>query len=137
MNRLSGVETIRRSHISDKRGSFLKIMHGAEPGLPVVMGEIYLVRGYPGESRANHYHKVAAEWFTLISGTAILKLMDVESTACMTLALDAADPITVKVPPMVAHSFLNDGEEDFVLIAYSDERYDPADTIAFAFQDPA
>lgn len=137
MNRLSQVETIRRSHISDKRGSFLKIMHGAEPGLPAAMGEIYLVRGYPGQSRANHYHEVATEWFTLISGTAILKLIDVKTAASMTLTLDAVNPITVKVPPMIAHSFVNSGNEDFVLIAYSDERYASADTIAFAFQDAA
>lgn len=131
MNRLSGVETIRRSYISDKRGSFLKIIHGAEPGLADAMGEIYLVRGYPGESRANHYHRVATEWFTLISGAVVLKLTDVESAVSMTLALDAGNPVTIKVPPMVAHSFLNTGNEDFVLIAYSDERYDPTDTVAF------
>lgn len=137
MNRLSGIETIRRSHVSDQRGSFLKIMHGAEPGLPDAMGEIYLVRGYPGQSRANHYHEAATEWFTVISGSAVLNLIDVESAASMTLTLDASDPVTVKVPPMVAHSFVNNGDEDFVLIAYSDERYVPADTIAFPFQDAA
>lgn len=131
MNRLSGVETIQRSYISDKRGSFLKIIHGAEPGLANAMGEIYLVRGYPGESRANHYHRAATEWFTLISGAVVLKLTDVESAVSMTLTLDAGNPVTIKVPPMVAHSFLNNGKEDFVLIAYSDERYDPADTIVF------
>jgi dTDP-4-dehydrorhamnose 3,5-epimerase-like enzyme len=127
MNRLSGVETILQSHINDKRDSLLKIMHGAEPGLPDNMGEIDLVRGYPGQSRANHWHEVATEWFTLISDTAALEPIDVETAASMTFTLNAVDPVTVKVPPMVAHSFVNNGNEDFVLIAYTDERCAPAD----------
>jgi dTDP-4-dehydrorhamnose 3,5-epimerase-like enzyme len=133
MSRLAGIEVIARRYIDDSRGSFLKIVHGTEPGLPDTMGEIYMVRGYPGQTRANHYHVAATEWFTLIGGRAMLHLVDTESAADRKIMLDAADPVTVKVPPLVAHSFVTVGDQDFVLIAYSDERYVPSDTIAFDF----
>jgi len=37
------------------------------------------------------------------------------------------------VPSKVAHIFNNIAEQDFLLLAYSDQLYDSADTIMFEF----
>ena len=36
------------------------------------------------------------------------------------------------IPPKIAHSFFNKSQEDFILISYTDELYDPSDTIAYS-----
>lgn len=41
------------------------------------------------------------------------------------------DAITVFVPNGIAHAWENAGTEDFILLAYTDLLYDPADTIAY------
>lgn len=133
MSQIALVEIIERKFIHDGRGSFLKVMHGKESGLPDSFGEIYTVVAKPREFRANHFHKIANEWFTLLSGRATLTLMDVVTGERKVVDLDASQPITVKVPPMVAHSFFNDNDNDFLLLAYSDYRYDPADTLPMNF----
>jgi dTDP-4-dehydrorhamnose 3,5-epimerase-like enzyme len=134
MSNIDLVEVIPRKFITDSRGSFLKLMNGSEPGLKNEFGEIYTVKGYPGESRANHYHLAANEWFTLLSGAAVLRLQDIETGVRRELWLDANDPVTVRVPSMVAHSFENSSDIEFMLLAYSDSRYDANDTVGFSFK---
>jgi dTDP-4-dehydrorhamnose 3,5-epimerase-like enzyme len=80
MTPLDGVGVIPRILRGDGRGWFLKIMDGKEPTLPSIFGEIYMVMALPGQVRANHYHCKTSEWFTLVKGSAVLKLADPESS---------------------------------------------------------
>lgn len=125
------IQVIPRNLIKDERGWFLKVITGREEGLPVTTGEVYLTMGKPGQAKGGHYHPQALEWFTIISGTAILKLEDVETREKMNISLSFEDALTVFVPNNVAHLFVNAGESDFILLAYTDKLYDPADTIAY------
>jgi dTDP-4-dehydrorhamnose 3,5-epimerase-like enzyme len=119
---------VNRSLIKDNRGWFLKTINGNEPynSFPI---EVYLTSAKPGESRGGHYHLVANEWFTLIKGEALLKLSDIETGESMIIELNESFPETIFIPPKIAHSFVNQGVEDFVLLAYTDKKYDPGDTI--------
>jgi dTDP-4-dehydrorhamnose 3,5-epimerase-like enzyme len=49
--------------------------------------------------------------------------MDIE------MSLDKA--ITVFIPNQVAHSIVNNSDQDFILLAYTDKLYDPTDTVAY------
>ena len=60
------IKIIERKKIIDSRGWFLKVITGKEEYLPQFTGEVYLISANPGESRANHYHNEANEWFTLV-----------------------------------------------------------------------
>lgn len=131
MSQLDFVEIIPRKHIFDSRGSFLKLIVGNKNGLNEYLGEAHVVIGYPGQSRANHYHKKATEWFTLISGVATLQLVEVETGNRRDIPLDASKPVTVRVPSLVAHAFSNHGKSDFMLFAYSNCRYDSNDITPF------
>jgi len=103
------ITIIERKKLGDSRGWFLKVIDGKEEGLPGYTGEIYLTHASGlDQVRGNHYHPKATEWFTLI----------------------ADKPQTIVIPPNVAHAFVNTKEEPFLLLAYTDELYNPEDTIA-------
>ena len=125
------VQIISRKLIRDERGWFLKVITGKEEGLPPHSGEVYLTMGRPGQMRGGHYHPLASEWFTIIEGSATLKLEDLESKEKMSIKLHFEDAKTVFVPHGVAHGFFNDTDEDFIVLAYSDRLYAPADTITY------
>ena len=128
------IVTYKRNKIEDNRGWFLKVINGKEADLPKHTGEIYLTLAKPGEMKGGHYHPIANEWFTLIQGTCVLKLEDVETKECLEIELDSQELVTIYVPCGVAHGFFNTSlEQDFILIAYSDELFDPADTIPSHF----
>lgn len=131
MSQIEKVHIISRSLIKDERGWFLKAINGTEEGLPSHTGEVYLTMGKPGHAKGGHYHPEAVEWFTIIQGSAILKLEDIETHERKDIEMSLGRAITVFVPNKVAHIVVNNSNDDFILLAYTDKLYDPTDTIAF------
>ena len=131
-NRNKNSYTIPRTLIRDARGWFLKVIDGHEPGNRFP-GEVYFTSAKPGETRGGPYHKLTNEWFTLISGKAVLKLTDTDSNESTAMDLDGDHPRTVFVPRGVAHAFVNCGDCDFLVVAFTDAAYQPEDTIPFEF----
>lgn len=126
-------ELIPRKLIADRRGWLLKLIGGFEHGLPALVGEIYSVHGQLGEPRGNHYHRAAAEWFTLVSGAVRCVLGNPETGERIELRIEFADALTLFIPAMTAHCFCADASspDPMILIAYSSQRYDRADTIPY------
>lgn len=127
------IKIIPRNKIVDERGWFYKVINGLEEGLPERTGEVYLTCGFPNKSKGGHYHLVANEWFTLIKGNCILKLVDVDSNENMEIEMSEDDHISIFVPSNIAHIFINKSVEDFLLLAYTDQIYYQSDTIPFDF----
>lgn len=125
------IKIIPRKFIKDSRGWFLKAIDGMESNLPSHTGEVYLTMGTPGQIKGGHYHPKALEWFTVIAGEALLRLEDIKTKERMEVYLNLGKPQTVFVPNNVAHDFKNIGEENMIVIAYTDRLYDPADTITY------
>ena len=111
---------IKRNKISDSRGWFLKVLDGNEDYLKKEIGEFYVTVAHPNEFKGGHYHVIANEWFTLISGSCILELYDIKSENKKQINLSAKDPVTVFVPSKICHRFINLSQENFILLAYSD-----------------
>jgi dTDP-4-dehydrorhamnose 3,5-epimerase-like enzyme len=88
--------------------------------------------GAPGETRANHYHRRTTEWFCPVAGRGMLYLLEVASERRAALRFDAATPISVRVPPGVAHSLVADADAELAVLAVADVPYDPQDTDTFA-----
>ena len=128
------VTIINRCFITDNRGWFLKAITGTEKGIPSHTGEIYLTMAKSGQARGGHYHPEAVEWFTIIEGRAILKLEDINTGEKLDIEMSLEKAITVFIPNNVAHIVLNNSDEDFILIAYTDKLYDPSDTIAYTIE---
>ena len=133
MSQIDNVKVIKRCLLEDGRGWFLKAITGLEEGIQGHVGEVYVTMGRPGQSKGGHYHPNAVEWFTVISGRAKLVLADVETGERRSLQLSLYEAITIFIPRNVAHIVRNEGEEDFILLAYTDRQYDPSDTIPYDF----
>lgn len=134
MAQIDKVQIIQRRLISDERGWFLKAITGTENGIPAHTGEVYLTMGKPGQAKGGHYHPEAVEWFTIIEGSAVLKLEDMITHKVMEISMSLEKAITVFIPNNVAHIVVNNSDKDFILLAYTDKLYDPEDTIAHTFK---
>lgn len=130
MSQIDKVQIIPRRLIADDRGWFLKVITGTEEGIPSHTGEVYLTMGKPGQSKGGHYHPEAVEWFTIIEGSAVLKLEDMETHERRDIEMSLEKAITVFIPNNVAHAVVNNSDRDFILLAYTDKLYDPVDTVA-------
>ena len=131
MSQIEKVRIIPRRLIADDRGWFLKAITGTEEDIPSHTGEVYLTMGKPGQAKGGHYHPEAIEWFTIIEGSAILKLEDMETHERMDIEMPFEKAQTVFIPNNVAHIVVNNSDKDFMLLAYTDKLYDPSDTIAY------
>lgn len=120
-----------RRLIADERGWFLKAITGTEDNIPSHTGEVYLTMGKPGQAKGGHYHPEAIEWFTIIEGSAILKLEDVQTHERLDIEMSLEKAITVFIPNNVAHIVVNNSDSNFILLAYTDKLYDPIDTIPY------
>lgn len=125
------VAIIQRKLIADDRGWFLKAITGTEKDIPSHTGEVYLTMGKSGQAKGGHYHPEALEWFTIIEGSAVLKLEDIETHERLDIPMSLDKAITVFIPNKVAHIVVNDSDKDFILLAYTDKLYDPSDTIVY------
>ena len=128
----SKIKSSARKLLTDDRGWFLKVIDGNEKNNPFPC-EVYITSAKPGESKGGHYHLRAQEWFTLIKGDALLSIIDIVTLEMTKIKLSDATPETIYMPPGIAHSFLNAGDEDFILLAFTDCKYQPEDTIIFNF----
>lgn len=131
MSQIDKVRIIPRRLIADDRGWFLKAITGTEENVPSHTGEVYLTMGKHGQAKGGHYHPEAVEWFTIIEGSAILKLEDMETHERRDIEMPFEKAQTVFIPNNVAHIVVNNSDKDFILLAYTDKLYDPADTIAY------
>lgn len=134
MAQIDKVKIINRRLISDERGWFLKVITGTEENIPKHTGEVYLTMGKPGQAKGGHYHLEAVEWFTIIEGAAILKLEDIETHERRDIEMPFERAQTVFIPSNVAHIVVNNSDNDFILLAYTDRLYDPADTVAYTIE---
>ena len=131
MSQIEKVRIIPRRLIADDRGWFLKAITGTEENIPSHTGEVYLTMGKPGQAKGGHYHPEAVEWFTIIEGSAILKLEDMETHERMDIEMPFEKAQTVFIPNNVAHIVVNNSDKNFILLAYTDKLYDPSDTITY------
>jgi dTDP-4-dehydrorhamnose 3,5-epimerase-like enzyme len=131
MNEKYGLaEVIPLHRLNDSRGWFLKVLKASNLG-GRQFGEVYLSVGAAGETRANHYHLRTTEWFCAVAGSGTLYLAEVGGERRQTVRLDARHPVSVRVPPGVAHSIVADGDGELALLAVADVEYDPTDTDTF------
>jgi UDP-2-acetamido-2,6-beta-L-arabino-hexul-4-ose reductase len=109
---------------TDTRGWLMKVVPGEFVG-DSGFGEIYLSGAKPGETKGGHYHEETTEWFCVIQGEGMLRLEDIHTNERMALNLSRENRLSVEIPPGVAHSVLNVGDEEMILLAFANVPYDP------------
>jgi dTDP-4-dehydrorhamnose 3,5-epimerase-like enzyme len=123
------IRPLRR--LADPRGWFLKALQRQHLG-GHGFGEVYLSVGSPGETRANHFHERTTEWFCPVAGRGTLYLAAVDGPGRLRVRFEADAPVSVRVPPRVAHSLVADADSELAVLAVADVEYDPQDTDTFA-----
>ena len=89
-------------------------------------GQIYASTIAPDTIRGNHYHDDKTEIFTVMKGILKVLVQHIESKKIEEYILDSTgqylDRIVVK--PKYAHTFINIGEEEVILLAWGDHIHD-------------
>ena len=124
----------RQKHVRDD-GWLAEIISMKYTDHPFCGIHSYIVSIRPGKSRANHVHQKKEEWIAPAAGTVQLLLEDIVTGERESMVLDSRSPDygLVRIPPSVAHSVQNTGEEDAVVIVFSRTPEDPEDTRPFRF----
>ena len=147
---LPGVLYGRRDILGDSRGSFMEVWRASSfgelttemTGLPDSrFVQANLSTSAAGVLRGLHYHRRQLDYWTVVSGRALVALVDVRSVIAdlaaraivETRELSAGE--TVTIPTGVAHGFL--ALEPLQLLYLVTNEYDGSDELGFAWDDPA
>src|SRR5664280_1048219 len=149
-SRLPGVRYGQLKRLADSRGSFMEIWRAAAfgdldreaAGLPDArFVQANLSTSAPGVLRGLHYHRRQLDYWTVVSGRALVALVDVrpvlaDPTAHAIIELrELGATETVTIPTGVAHGFL--ALESLQLLYLVTNEYDGSDELGFAWDDPA
>ena len=74
---------------------------------------------------------VDEEWFCVPAGKGLLLLKDRETGETREVMMGVNNLKTIKIEPGAIHAIKNIGQEDMVLIVYSNESFDPDDPDTF------
>ncbi|HEX7497649.1 MAG TPA: dTDP-4-dehydrorhamnose 3,5-epimerase family protein [Candidatus Limnocylindrales bacterium] len=149
-SRIRGVSYRTLNRLADPRGSFVEIWRASilgelteeSAGLPgAQFVQANLSTSAAGVLRGLHYHRRQLDYWTVVSGRALVALVDVRPVLADAAAhavvelreLGAAE--TVTIPTGVAHGFL--AIEPLQLLYLVTNEYDGSDELGFAWDDPA
>ena len=113
---------------SDERGWLIEVLGGKSLEAPHEFGQIHVSVAYPGKIRGNHYHNRKLEWFCVPKGKGLLKLKDLKTGEEKEILMGEGALRTVQITPGIIHAIKNIGEDDMVLLVYSNETFDPKDS---------
>jgi dTDP-4-dehydrorhamnose 3,5-epimerase len=111
---IAGVVIKALKLLPDDRGFLMELLRSDEAVFEA-FGQVYITGCKAGVAKGWHYHREQSDHFACVGGTALLVLYDnrADSPTCaqvQELILDAppcrrADPILVRIPPLVWHGF--------------------------------
>jgi dTDP-4-dehydrorhamnose 3,5-epimerase len=133
--------------IPDDRGFLMELLRSDEPVFEA-FGQVYITCCQGGVAKAWHYHRQQTDHFICVGGTALLVLYDCRDNSptqreVQEFILDAppcrrADPILVKIPPLVVHGFtaLDCGEARIINVPTLPYRYTDPDEFRYPWNSP-
>ena len=81
----------------------------------------------PGVTRGNHFHTRKIERFTVIKGSALIKLRRINTDRVIEFNLEGNEPSCVDIPAWHTHSITNTGKGDLITIFWINEHYNSLD----------
>jgi len=138
---IAGVRLIPLVPHDDARGSLTETYRRQwlPEGRKVVQAN--LSRSNPGVLRGLHWHRRQADYWCVLSGTAVVALVDLREDSQTRLAtfqrrIDTAEErVGIAIPPGVAHGFY--AESEVLLLYLVDSYYSGEDEFGLAWDDPA
>jgi dTDP-4-dehydrorhamnose 3,5-epimerase len=126
---INGVKIKNLKKFSDDRGFFTEIIKEGEDSFHNIKQTSY-TETYPGVIKAFHWHKKQLDIWFVIEGMAQVVLYDMRkesSTFKQTQVIYAGEdnPVTILIPPFVAHGYRVLGNKKVKLFYHTSEAYDP------------
>ena len=128
---MKNIEILDLEKKSDERGWLIEVLGGDLSEGCKEFGQLHVSVAYPGKVRGNHYHTRKVEWFCVPAGKGLLLLKDRKTGEPREVLMGVNNLKTIKIEPGAIHAIKNIGEEDMVLIVYSNESFDPEDPDTF------
>ncbi|MDP6659888.1 MAG: WxcM-like domain-containing protein [Candidatus Pacebacteria bacterium] len=115
---------------SDERGRLNEVLRHIDHGIPSG-GQLYVFTINPGFRRGDHYHTYKREWFTCVSGEAIVLVEDKEGNKKKIL-LSSEKPAVFYCGPYTSHALINKGDVEAVVVSYGSHQHDPDEPDTYA-----
>lgn len=103
----------------DARGSFTEFLRTPE------RGQMSVNISKPGVVKGNHWHHSKNEKFLVVSGQAVIRFRQVDSTEVTEYQVSGERLEVVDIPTGYTHNIENVGEGDLVTLMWANEPFDP------------
>jgi len=116
------------SQMKDSRGSFTELLKTKN------CGQFSYFTSHPGVTRGDHYHHSKTEKFVVVKGKACFKFFHMDTKIKYELNINSDNPEIVETIPGWSHNITNTGEEELIVMLWSNEIFDPANPDTFSHQ---
>lgn len=125
---IEGVKVKKLKVIPDERGRLMEILR-SDDELFEKFGQVYITMTLPGIVKAWHYHRKQTDHFVCVTGKVRVALYDSREDSptfkgINEFIMELANPILLKIPPLVYHGFKCISEEETAIINIPTELYD-------------
>ena len=125
-----GVKIIHPEINHDDRGSLYEAARSSSCGTAI--NQITVTRTDPGIIKASHSHRRQTDIWLPIAGRARVVLFDLrrQSPTAHTrqiIIVDGRTPVTIVIPPGVAHGYQVLGRKEFVMVYATSHEYNPSE----------
>ncbi len=103
----------------DARGSFTEFLRTPE------RGQMSVNISKPGVVKGNHWHHSKNEKFLVVSGEAVIRFRQVDSSEVTEYRVSGRQLEVVDIPTGYTHNIENVGETDLVTLMWANEPFDP------------
>jgi len=103
----------------DERGTFYEFLKTLDSG------QFSVSTTAPGVTRGNHYHNTKNEKFLVVKGKASIKLRHIHSDEIVEYEASDEKMEVFEMIPGYTHEITNVGDEEMILLIWSNEIYDP------------
>jgi UDP-2-acetamido-2,6-beta-L-arabino-hexul-4-ose reductase len=103
----------------DNRGELAELLKSPH------MGQLFVSRTRPGITRGDHYHDSKVEKFVVLEGEAVIRFRQILGGDVIEYPVSGREFRVVDIPPGYTHSIENVGQNDLIVLFWSDEIFDP------------
>jgi dTDP-4-dehydrorhamnose 3,5-epimerase len=124
---IDGVRIKELQPIPDERGFLMEILR-SDDDLFEAFGQVYMTVAYPGVIKGWHYHKVQADFFTVVKGMMKIVLYDSRPESptrgeVNEFFMGELNPLLIRIPPGVLHGMKAIGSEPGYVVNCPTEPY--------------
>lgn len=113
---------------ADERGSFTEFIRTPERG----QFSVNILK--PGVTKGNHWHHTKNEKFLAVGGDGIIRFRRVDGGELIEYPVSGDDLRVVDIPPGYAHSIVNTGRRDMIVLMWASECYNPENHDTYAME---